>query len=306
MAPPGKRRPGFSRRAQYGLFLGYVLAAGGVLFAVLLLILVMVDPPGFRWVRGLALDVTSPVSETGSGVVRFFSDTGQGISGYFMAARRNADLKRELARSHQRLVEARAVAFENRRLKGLLKLSGELDNDIAAARIVGSTFDASRRLATLSIGSAHGVEVGQPVRAAEGLIGRVLETGRYAARVLLITDGASSVPVFMVRDGTPALATGRGDGTLELKTLEVGTNPFKRGDVVVTSGVGGIFAPNTPVALVVKTDRETTIARPLAHPARIDFAIVQKIYLPAAGQQLADEPAEPAAAEAAPAAETAP
>ena len=97
---------------------------------------------------------------------------------------------------------------------------------------------------------------------------------------------ASSVPVFLVRNGTPALATGRGDGTIELKTLEVGQNPFRRGDVVVTSGVGGIYTPNTPVALVVKADRDTTIARPLADPAKIDYAIVQRAYEPAAGRPL--------------------
>jgi len=82
------------------------------------------------------------------------------------------------------------------------------------------------------------------VRNSDGLIGRVLETGRWAARILLVTDGASNVPVRSTRDGTPALAVGRGDGTIELRTLEVGQNPFRRGDVLVTSGSGGLFPPN--------------------------------------------------------------
>ena len=59
------------------------------------------------------------------------------------------------------------------------------------ARIVGSSYDSPRRLATLSAGSAAGVAPGQPVRSADGLIGRVIETGRWAARVMLVTDGAS-------------------------------------------------------------------------------------------------------------------
>jgi rod shape-determining protein MreC len=88
----------------------------------------------------------------------------------------------------------------------------------------------------------------------------------------------------LVRDGTPALATGRGDGTIELKTLEAGENPFKRGDVVVTSGVGGIYPPLVPVAVVVSAGRDVTVAHPLANPARIDFAIVQTIYQPAASK----------------------
>jgi rod shape-determining protein MreC len=123
------------------------------------------------------------------------------------------------------------------------------------------------------------------VRAAEGLVGRVLETGRWAARVLLISDAASNVPVRLVRDGTPAIASGRGDGTNELKTLELGQNPFRRGDVLVTSGVGGIYPPNIPVAIVAQVRGEETIAKPLADPSQVDFAVVMRAYQP-----LADAP----------------
>ncbi len=282
MAAPSNRRPGFSRRAQYGLFLGYVIAVVGVLFALLLLVIAKLDPQGFSAIRGAALDVTAPASSGGRSVVRLVSGGGESIGNYFMAASKNAELKRELAASRRRLVEARAIEFENRRLRALLKLSETVSNRVTTGRIVGSSFDSSRRLATLSAGSSDGVRPGQPVRSPEGLIGRILETGRWASRVLLITDGGSNVPVQLVRNGTAAIASGRGDGLIDLKTLEVGESPFKRGDIVVTSGVGGVYPPLVPVAIVVKADRDATVARPLAHPARIDFAIVETIYQPAA------------------------
>lgn len=297
MAPPSNRRPGFSRRAQYGLFLGYVIAVAGILFAILLLVVAMVDPRGFSAIRGAALDVTTPVSSGGRGVVRMFTGSGQYVSNYFIAASKNAELKRELAATRRRLVEARAIEYENRRLKQLLKLSETVSNQVTTARIVGSTFDSSRRLATLAAGSSDGVRPGQPVRAPEGLIGRVLETGRWASRILLITDGGSNVPVQLVRSGTPAIASGRGDGLIELKTLEVGESPFKRGDIVVTSGIGGVYPPLVPVAIVVRADRDSTVARPLADPARIDFAIVETIYQPSASAPV--NQAEAAQAEAA-------
>jgi rod shape-determining protein MreC len=124
----------------------------------------------------------------------------------------------------------------------------------------------------------------------------VLETGRFASRVLLVTDAASTVPVQLVRDGTPALASGRGDGTIELKTLEVGQNPFKTGDIVVTSGIGGIYPPRIPVAIVTEVSRDITIARPLANPGSVDFAVVQNIYQPAAATAInATEAAQGAA-----------
>ncbi len=290
MAPPSTRRPGFSRRAQYGLFLGYVVAIVGILVAILLLVVAIADPRGFNALRGVALDVTTPVSSGGRSVVRFFTGGYDMVSNYFVAASQNAELKREVEANRNRLVEARAIEFENKRLKRMLKLATEMSDEVTTAHVVTSTFDSSRRLATIDVGTASGVRLGQPVRAPEGLIGRVVETGRWAARVLLITDGESNVPVQLVRDGTPAIATGRGDGTIEIRPLEVGQNPFKRGDIFMTSGVGGIFAPRIPVALVVEANRDETIARPLADPARIDFAIVQSIYVPVANAPLNEAP----------------
>lgn len=286
MAPPSQRRPGFSRRAQYGFFIGYVVAIGGVLVSLLLVIAAIADPQGFSALRGAALDLTSPVTSGGRSAVGAVAGSADTIGGYFHAAAQNAELKRQLKASRQRVVEARAIEFDNRRLKALLKLTRETPDQIVTARIVGSTFDAARRLGTLSAGGSEGVRPGQPVRAPEGLIGRVMEVGRLASRVLLITDGASSVPVQLVRDGTPALAVGRGDGSIELKTIEVGENPFKKGDIVVTSGVGGIYPPRVPVAIVTFAGKDITIARPLADPARIDYAIVQNVYEPAASEPI--------------------
>ncbi|HYN46410.1 MAG TPA: rod shape-determining protein MreC [Allosphingosinicella sp.] len=286
----GKRRPGFSRRAQYGLFVGYVIAVGGGLFGALLLVISMVDPRGFAAIRGAALDVTAPISSAGRSVVGFVGGIVDGVSNYVRAGSQNGRLRRELAEARRELNARQALEHENRRLLASLGLVRETGGEIVVARIVGSTFDAPRRLATLSAGSSSGVAPGQPVRSADGLIGRVLETGRWASRVLLVTDGSSNVPVRMVRDGTPALAVGRGDGTIELRTLEVGQNPFRRGDIVVTSGIGGIFPPNIPVARVTGQEGDTAIARPLADPARMDFAIVERPYQPAAVGALDDAP----------------
>ena len=295
MAPPGKRRiAGHSRRAQYGLFLGYVFAIGGIVVAIFMLVLSRVDPRGFDAIKGAALDVTAPISAAGRGVIGFFTGIGDAIGNYWQAGSQNETLQAELAQTRRDLVAAGAAEAENRRLLRLLGLARETPDEIVMTRIVGSSFESSRRFATLAAGSSSGVAVGQPVRASDGLVGRVIETGRWASRVLLVTDGASNVPVRLVRDGTPAIAAGRGDGTIELRTLEVGENPFRPGDILVTSGTGGIFPPNIPVAVVVRLEGDTAIARPLANPARADFALVLRPYQPAASAQL-DQGAPPSA-----------
>lgn len=288
MAKPSTRRPGFSRRAQFGLFLSYVLAVGGVLFAGLLLVIAIVDPTGFNALKGAALDVTSPVTSAGRGIVRFFGGIGGSVGNYVQAGSQNEALKQRLQASRRKLIEARATELENNRLKALLKLTGEANDAVAVTRIVGSSIASVRRLATLSAGASAGVRPGQPVRSADGLVGRVIETGRWASRVLLVGDAASNVPVRLVRDGTPAIATGHGDGTIDLKTLEVGRNPFRRGDVLVTSGVGGIYPPNIPVAVVVRIEGDRTVAKPLADPSAVDYAMVLNVYQPLADLPLSE------------------
>ncbi|WP_166037917.1 rod shape-determining protein MreC [Sphingosinicella sp. YJ22] len=295
MAPPRNRRPGSSRRAQYGLFFGYVVAVGGVLFALLLLLVSIVDPRGFAAIKGAAMDVTTPVSSAGRSVLRGITDFGTGIGDYFRAGSQNAELRARLQTAEAQAVQAEAQRLDNQRLRQMLQLRETATDEIAVGRIVSSSFDSPRRFAILAVGGSSGVRIGQPVRAPEGLIGRVLLAGRHSAQVLLIVDPSSTVPVRLVRDGTPAMAVGRGDGTLELRTLEVGVNPFRRGDMLVTSGVGGIYPPGIPVAQVIGIQGEVTIARPLATPARVDYALVQPLYEPAVVPRSDGGAAEPAA-----------
>ena len=295
MAPPKNRRLGFSRRAHFGLFLSYVIAIGAALIALVLLAISVIDPRGFSALRGAALDGTAPVASAGRSVVDFFRGIGDGISNYWQAGSENAELKQQLAETRRELIRRQALEYENRRLFALLGLARNAQDEVTIARIVGSSYDSPRRLATLAAGTAAGVAPGQPVRSPDGLIGRVIETGRWASRVMMISDGASNVPVRLVRDGTPALAVGRGDGTMELRTLEVGQNPFRRGDVLVTSGVGGLFPPDIPVAVVVASENDTAVARPIADPARMDYAIVLRVYQPAADAPLSAARPQPVA-----------
>jgi len=89
MPPPRSRRTGQSRRAQYGRFISYVVAVGGVLISLLLLLLSVIDPRGFAAIKGAALDATTPISSAGRSVLRSVTDFGQSIGDYFEAGRQN-------------------------------------------------------------------------------------------------------------------------------------------------------------------------------------------------------------------------
>lgn len=300
MASEGSKRPGFSRRARFGLFAGYVTAITGALVGAGLVIIAIFDPQGFASIRGGVSDITAPISSTGRGAVQSGGRIDNYIANWWNAGRQNAALRAELAIARRRLVEARATDLENRRLRELVNLiEGETDT-LATARLVNSSLTSTRRTATLFAGRNQGVMSGQPVRAADGLVGRILDSGRTASRVLLLTDRSNIVPVRLTRDGTPAFTTGRGDGSIEVRSLEAGRNPFAEGDVLVTSGTGGIYPPNVPVAVVTQVFGDTALAMPLANPAALDFAIVQPAYVPPA--ETAETPGDdaPGAGEPAP------
>lgn len=280
MAPPPYRRPGFSRRAQYGLFAGYVVAVLGMLAGLGLILSARFDPEGFAALRTVATDLTAPISGAGRSAVRGIGSIGESVSAYFDAANQNRELRAELDAARSRLVEARALDFENRRLKRLLNLTRDAPTATAVARIVSSTATSPRRLAILHAGSSDGVRVGQPVRAPEGLVGTVVATGRTASHVLLLTDSGSTIPVRLARSGVPALATGKGDGRLELRALIAGATPFRRGDIALSSGTGGVYPPDVPVAVVTSVNGDNAIAWPLADPARLDFATVLRVFQP--------------------------
>lgn len=280
MAPPRNRRPGFSRRIQFGLFIGYVVAVVGAVCAIGLVMLSRLDPDGFRTLRAAALDVTAPVTGAGRGVIRGFQNVENGITDYFRAGSQNEALRKEMASARRKLIEAQTLRRQNAQLRRLLKLVEHDSETVVTARLIGSSLSSARRFGTLAAGARDGVRPGQPVISTDGLVGRVLEVGNSASRILLLTDGESTVPVRLIRSGTAALARGRGDGRLLITSLLPGARPFRKGDVVTTSGTGGLYPPDVPVAVITEVDGDSALAWPLANPATVDFAVVQKPYQP--------------------------
>ena len=245
-------RPGWSRRAQYGLFFSLLAVIAGIIVGLILLIVSLVAPRDFASLRGAALDVTGPVASALHEVTATTEGLVSGAGDYWDAARQNGELKRANRAMLRRMVEAKAIFDENLQLKAALQLRQHATDTIAVGQIVGSSFNSPRRFAILSAGASDGVREGMPVRSPDGMVGRIIDVGELASRVLLVSDRTSIVPARLLRNGIPVIAQGRGDGTIEVHPLEVGRNPFRPGDLIVSSGTGGLYPPLVPVARVVK------------------------------------------------------
>lgn len=279
MAPPRQRRPGFSRRAQFVLFLGYVAATLGVVVGAVLLALSFLNPPLYIAARGMVREATTPVSTGLDWIRRSVADIPPGVGGYFGVMAENRRLKAEREAEAGTVRRARALVIENIRLRRLLQLRDREGQTVTTARLVNASASSTRRFATLNAGLWQGVRAGYPVRGPDGLVGRVLEVSPNTARVLLAIDPESIIPVRRLRDGMPAIATGRGDGLIEVRVAGIANMPYRAGDVFVTSGAGGIYPPGIPVARVMRNARDTAEARPLANPDALDFAMVLRPYL---------------------------
>lgn len=280
MAPPRDRRPGFSRRAQYGVFFGYILAiAGGVVGAVLLA-LSLLNPVAFSAARATIAEVTAPVSRAVAVAVDGLSGIPDAVASWFNVHDKNVALAAQLARARPALVAGHLAQLENARLRRLLAVRDLQPSVIVTARIVSTSATSTRRYGLLNAGAWQGVREGQPVQGPEGLVGRVLEAGPNTARVLLLTDPQSIVPVRRLRDGLPALAAGRGDGLVDIRVIDTDDAHFKAGDVFVSSGSGGIFGPGVLVARALRGGAETAIAKPFARPDAFDLVTVRGVYAP--------------------------
>ncbi len=278
MARPPSRRPGINRRAQYSLFASYVIAIAGAVASLLLVVVSIFDPTGFAGLRTVTTELTRPLSVGLKNMVSGVSSVDELLAAYWRAGSQNVSLRRQVETNRNRIIEARAIAQENARLKRLLKLVDEDQSDLLTARLISSSSGSARRFARLNAGRWQGVRPGMPVRAAEGLIGRVNSTTPNTAEVLLLTDTGNIVPVRRANDSVPAISTGAGDGSLEIRALSAGRNPFKPGDLLVTSGIGGIYQPNIPVAVVVRVQGEIAWGFPLANPSRTDAVVVERAF----------------------------
>lgn len=280
MAPPANRRSGFSRRAQYSTFLSYTAGVLGAAVGLGLVITSIFNPEAFSSLRSAAADVTEPAARATAGGRSVGKDVLSGIAGFFQMGSKHARLERELAEAKVRLVEADAINAENKRLKELLHLSRKDEGAVAVARLTSSTSASTRRYATLDAGRDKGLTKGMPVRSKLGLVGRVLEVGGSTSRVLLVTDTESVVPVRRSTDGVPAFAQGNGDGTLRIRLINLGINPLRKGDVMVTSGSGGLYRPGTPIAILTEILRDGAVARVLSDPSDADYVMVERIWAP--------------------------
>ncbi|HOB66104.1 rod shape-determining protein MreC [Ottowia sp.] len=209
----------------------------------------------------------------------------------------------KLAEQSQRAGQVEQLLLENARLRDLLGLRERVQVTAQAAQVLYDATDPYSRRVVIGKGQMQGIEPGSPAMDESGVLGQVTRVYPFGSEITLLIDRDQVIPVMNARTGTRSVAYGDPSphgGMMELRYMSV-SEDVKEGDLLVTSGVDGVYPPGLPVAKVVSIDRrsDTSFARIQCQPlARLHGVTHVMVLSPVARQGLgeADRAPPPAAA----------
>lgn len=191
----------------------------------------------------------------------------------------NVQLAEDNARLQHWQTVARELDNENRVLRAQLNFMPDPDAAFVTARVIGDTGGAFVHSMLLNVGSRDGVRKGQAVISGENLVGRIAEVGERSARILLLTDINSHIPVVVESSRAKAILTGDNSDRARLNYLSLNSNATP-GSRIVTSGHGGAFPPGIPVVVIAATQDGVMRVEPFVHRNQLDYVTVVDYGLP--------------------------
>ncbi|MBY0462663.1 MAG: rod shape-determining protein MreC [Alphaproteobacteria bacterium] len=247
-----------------------------------------IQHPIFSSLESMLMDITTPA-------IHFLSQPIEWTKEYI---RNNESLRQEinkLREENKKLLDWQVLAQkkerENQYLKEMLNTDPNLPNSIVTTKILGIPNDGYRATMLVANSSSLELERNQAVVCPDGIIGRIINIGMTTARVMLITDLNSRVPVRVESTGEQAILSGH-NNSRELTVIHtdstassdlqpsVKKEPIKVGDRFLTSGYGGIYPPGLPVAVVTNIQNETITATIIADVTRLEYVTILKNAVP--------------------------
>ena len=223
-----------------------------------------------RWhhleiVRSTLSHLLYPLQYTVDLPIRLFDWTSKTLSTQQTLLDENKALLDKQLQDRVSLQKLDILEKENSRLRELLSATPKVKEKVLIAEILTVDTNPYRQLIILNKSASNGVYVGQPIIDAQGVMGQIKYVNSLSSTAILITDASHALPVQVDRTGLRSIAFGTGQtGYLELRHIPHNAD-LKTGDKLITSGLGGKFPPNYPVAIITNIER----------PAGEAFAIVR-------------------------------
>lgn len=203
----------------------------------------------FSQVRNAVQVVTSPLQMMGSAIASPFTGLGNVFHNLTADEKTLVELKEENERLSARNVELEEAQLSAERLQSLLDLRDSYSLQSTAARVISGSNDSWTSSVVIDHGSSSGLAVGMPVTSQNGAVGQIISCSPTTATVRLLSDESSSISAMIQSSRAQGMLKGSVDGTLKLSLIRT-DQTVNVGDVVVTSGLGGVFPKGLPLGKV--------------------------------------------------------
>ncbi len=231
-----------------------------VRMAVLVIASITLMTVDHRWhsvdlVRSALSSIIYPLQYTIDLPIQLFYWADESLSTQQTLLEKNREFEARHLENRVQLQKLDIIEKENERLRKLLSAIPKTTERLLITEIINVDVDPYRQLILLNKGSNNDVYQGQPIIDALGIMGQVIHVGPMSSTAMLITDASHAIPVQVNRTGLRAIAFGSGKiDQLNLRHLPHSVD-IKVGDLLITSGLGGIFPANFPVAIISKVER---------------------------------------------------
>ena len=252
-------------RTVHRILLGFVL-----LVCLALLVLWRTDNPRLERIRMSLIDRAAPSMTLVSGPIDLGSHLVRDYRDFIDVYDQNRALRREIQALRGWRERARVLEEENAQLRALNHVKLPPRTTFVAGDVIADSGGPFREAVIVNVGRSDQIEDGAAAVDGSGLVGRVVGVGKRASRLMLLTDFSSRVPVVIQPGARRAMLTGDGTPAPKLEFID-GGDRMRPGDLVETSGDGGVFPPDLPVGHVVATPGGTWRAALLADYARLEF-----------------------------------
>ena len=223
--------------------------------------IILLSSLDFRVIRYLKIGINELVYRSAFVVSipeNFIKDTFIEITDYSTFFKDYKDNKKELSELQSKNISSEIIQFENKELKELINDYVSSSDKILAKIIVDQNSPFLKSI-IINKGSKDNIKIGTNIYDQAYLVGRVIEVNYKTARVLLLSDLNSNVPVTIAPQNIQAIITGSGDSHGEIKYIKAGIdNKFNEKSIVYTSGTGAIFKSGIPIGKLQLNDNETT------------------------------------------------
>lgn len=258
----------------------FVLVVGvGLLAALIVFSLNVPHNRDANAVERAMMSVLAPVLKPVYRLSGFVVDVWDGYVRLVDTHRENLQLREDIRRLNERVRESNELYLTNQRLERLLDMKKNVKSPVVAAEVVGEDATSWFRTLILNRGSSNGIREGMAVIAADGIVGQIVKVAASTSRVVLLTDHASGIAATIQRSRARGVVKGKSEMlcTLDFTTRE---EDVKVGDLVISSGIGGVFQKGLPIGEVTMVKRgeygifQTVTIRPSVNLAHLEEVLI--------------------------------